>query len=177
MDEAARDAVLSVTLAQHPDAHVFASSPAGLFVALPDDLGLTAHRPLRGTRSAIDLAVPDDQMGVMEAWWKARADGAANCLVRLAAAPDRTVRMHIVDLTHRHGVFIGVLAGMSGSLPSASLDHAPVTPRMVTVRKDPAAVILAADPAVALVLGWTPAELVDADRSTWCIPTTTAGPS
>ncbi len=160
MDEAGRDAVLAAVLAQHPDAHVFATSPAGLFVPLPDGLELAAHRPILGSRSAVDLVVPDEQMTVMEAWWTARADGVANCLVRLAAAPDRTVRMHLIDLTHRFGTFIGVVTGMSGSLPPTSLDHAPVKPRMVTVRKDPAAAIIDADPAIELVLGWSAAELV-----------------
>jgi diguanylate cyclase (GGDEF)-like protein/PAS domain S-box-containing protein len=160
MDDAGRDAVLAAVLHQHPDAFVCAIAPTGLFVPLPDALPLGGHRPIEGCRSALDLVDAEEHPRVLDAWFQVRASGVANCTLHPVAAPDQAVRLYFVDMTHRYGVLVGVLTGMAGDLDTPVLTQAPIKPRMVTVRKDPAALIIDADPAIELVLGWPAADLV-----------------
>ncbi|MEV6489646.1 PAS domain-containing protein, partial [Actinoplanes sp. NPDC051633] len=159
MDEAGLDAVLAAALAQYPDAHIAAIAPTGLFVPVPPSLRLGAHRPIVGSRWAIDLVVPEDIEIVARAWGTAKAEGGANCDVHLAADPEQVARLHFIDATHTHGVFVGLITGVPGSITGGERAQVPVKPRLITVRKDPAALIIDADPAIELVLGWTAAEL------------------
>lgn len=77
------------------------------------------------------------------------------------SSPDQQVTLTFVDVTHRHGVYLGFVTGMRGDIGTAMLDHKPITPRMITVRKDATARIVAADPGIEMLLGWTPAELLE----------------
>jgi len=159
MDPAARDEVFAALIKQHPDAFVGAVSPMGLAVPLPDGLDIGGLRPIVGAQSALALVVTEDQKITVDAWQRALGQGLANCLIHPVAAPTELVRLHLVDMTHRYGVFLMFLTGLSGHPHGQSLEHEPIRPRLVTVHKDQVAVITSADPEVALVLGWTAAEL------------------
>ncbi len=160
MDRAGRDAVLAATLAQHPGAFVSAIGSTGLFVPLPAELAASGLRPIEGPASALGLVVNDDHRIVIDAWHRVVHEGVANCLVRPVAAPERQVRMYFVDITHRLGVYVGVLSGLEDHAPELTLPHEQVRPRLVSMHKDQTAVITAAGPEVEALLGWTPAELI-----------------
>ncbi|MEV4141017.1 sensor domain-containing diguanylate cyclase [Dactylosporangium sp. NPDC049742] len=157
MDAAARDAVFATVLAEHPDAFVSAVTVQGLFAPLPDELRRSGLRPLEGPSSALGLIVGEDHPAVVDAWHRAVTEGAAECLVRPRAAPGVVARMLLVDTTHRFGLYTCCITGLEGPLGALGAD--PVRPRMVTVRKDQTAVITAADPGIARLLGWTAEEL------------------
>ncbi|MGW4945978.1 diguanylate cyclase domain-containing protein [Actinoplanes sp. NPDC004185] len=159
MDPADRDEVFAALLKQHPDAFVGAISRVGLAVPLPDGLDIGGLRPIVGAQSALALVVADDQKIAVDAWQRALGQGLANCLIHPVAAPSELVRLHLLDLTHRYGVFLMFLTGLAGHPRGRSLEHEPIRPRLVTVLKDQVAVITSADAEIALVLGWTAAEL------------------
>ncbi|MEU4235970.1 sensor domain-containing diguanylate cyclase [Actinoplanes sp. NPDC026619] len=160
MGPAGRDAVFAATVAAHPGAFVAAIGPTGLFAPLPDELAATGMRPIAATQSMLGLVVTDDQVVVIEAWHRARTEGVANCLVHPVAAPDQQVRMHLIDLTHRLGVYVGVISGLEDHPTGLSAANDQVKPRLVTVRKDQTAVLADAGPEMELLLGWTREELI-----------------
>ncbi|GAA3953497.1 sensor domain-containing diguanylate cyclase [Actinoplanes auranticolor] len=159
MDPASRDEVFAGLLRHQPDAFVGAVSPMGLCVPLPAGLDVGGLRPIVGAQSALALVVPEDQMIAVDAWQRALGQGVASCLVHPVAAPAEVVRLHLLDLTHRHGVFLIFLTGLASHPEGQSLEHEPIRPRLVTVHKDQVALITSADPEIALVLGWTADEL------------------
>ncbi|WP_436534635.1 diguanylate cyclase domain-containing protein [Actinoplanes sp. HUAS TT8] len=159
IDPAGRETILAATLAEHPDAFIAAIAPTGLFVPLPAELTAGTQRPIEGPSSALGLAVAEDQRTVIEAWHRALAEGVANCVIRPIAAPDRQARLHLIDVTPRLGIFVGLLTGLQDhAAPALQLDG--VRPRLVTVHKDATSVISEAGPEITQLLGWSPAELV-----------------
>jgi diguanylate cyclase (GGDEF)-like protein/PAS domain S-box-containing protein len=159
LDPAGREAVLAATLAQHPGTFIAAIAPTGLFTDLPEELTRTGHRPIEGPRSALGLVTADDQRTVIDAWHRALNEGVANCLVHPIAAPERQVRLHIIDLTHRLGIFVGLLTGMEEH-EATLIPHQEVRPRLVVVHKDQTAVITGAGSEVGPLLGYAPDELI-----------------
>jgi diguanylate cyclase (GGDEF)-like protein/PAS domain S-box-containing protein len=160
MDKTGLDTVLAAAMAQYSEAHVTAIAPTGLFVPLPPSLKLGAdHRPIVDSRWAVDLVVPEEIQVVAGAWDTVKVEGVANCEVHLAADPDQVARLHFIDAMHSHGVFVGLVTGAAGSITGGERAQTAVKPRLVSVRKDPAALIIDADPGIELVLGWAPAEL------------------
>jgi diguanylate cyclase (GGDEF)-like protein/PAS domain S-box-containing protein len=157
LEPAGRDAVLAATLAKHPEAFVAAVSSSGLFVPLPAELAASGLRPIVGPASMLGLVLPGDQRTVIETWDQVRREGVANCLVRLLASPDQQVRLHFIDVTHRLGVYAGLISGAEEA--GLALTHDEVRPRLVTVRKNGTAVITEAGPEVTALLGWSPGEL------------------
>src|SRR5690242_14206399 len=154
---AEREAVLEATLARHPDAFIGAVAVNGLFVELPAALRERGLRPIEGPASALGLAITEDHTAIVEAWHRLLAEGVANVLFRPRARPGHTARLHLIDVADRHGVVAVIVTGMEDQ--EAVLDHEAVRPRLVTMRKDQAAVILDADPLIDRVLGWSAAEL------------------
>ncbi|GAA3338083.1 hypothetical protein GCM10020358_16860 [Amorphoplanes nipponensis] len=159
MDPAARDDVFAAMLRQHPDAFIGTVSAMGLFVPLPEGLDTGGLRPIVGAQSALALVVAEDQKIAIETWQRTLAQGLANCLIHPLAAPAELVRLHLLDMTHRYGVYVVFLTGLATHPDGRSLEAELIKPRLVTVRKDQVAVITAADEEIALVLGWTAAEL------------------
>ncbi|MGK5682163.1 diguanylate cyclase domain-containing protein [Actinoplanes sp. URMC 104] len=159
MDPADREAVLTATLARHPGAFIGAIGTSGMFVPLPDELAGAGLRPIEGPASALDLVVGADHKAVIDAWHRLLADGAADCVVHPIADPERQARLHLIDLTHRLGVHVGVISGMEDHA-AVSLTHGDVRPRMVTVHKDRNAVITAAGAEITALLGWPAGEVV-----------------
>ncbi|MCU7727803.1 sensor domain-containing diguanylate cyclase [Actinoplanes sp. KI2] len=160
IDPATRDAELASLLEAHPEAFIAAMAPSGLLVPLPEELAATGLRPIVGPKSLINLVVSHDQRTLIEAWHGALSVGLTRCEVRLLAAPDRQVRLHQFDLTHRFGVFVGVFTGLEEYVAAVALPHDVVRPRLITMRKDQVATITAAGPELADLLGWTPEEVI-----------------
>ncbi|GAA2666496.1 hypothetical protein [Actinoplanes palleronii] len=172
MDPAGRDSVLAATLAQYPGAFIGAIDAAGLFTTLPEELAAAGLRPIEGPSSALGLVIGEDHRIAVDTWHRLIAEGVANNLVRPIAAPDRQVRLHLIDMTHRLGVHVCVLSGMEDHRAGLSLPSDQVRPRLVTMYKDPTAVITEAGPEVVPLLGWSAGV-----RWTWFIPRTTTGRS
>jgi diguanylate cyclase (GGDEF)-like protein/PAS domain S-box-containing protein len=158
MDTDARDAVFAALLAEHPDAFVSAVTVQGLFAPLPQELRRTGLRPLEGPSSALGLVVGDDHPAVVDAWHRTLAEGSASCMFHPKAAPGVLARMHLIDTTHRFGLYTCWITGLEGQPEALGVDV--VRPRLVTVRKDQTAVITDADPGVVRLLGWTAEELI-----------------
>nr|BFE61179.1 hypothetical protein GCM10020063_057050 [Dactylosporangium thailandense] len=156
VDPADRDAVLEATIAQHPGAFIGAVGPTGLFVDLPEELRDAGLRPIDGPASALGLALPEDHTAIIDAWHRLLGEGVANCRFRPRSQPDRPARLHLIDVSHRYDVIVLILTDLDGV---SVLEHEEIRPRLVTMRKDPTAVILDADPQIHRVLGWSAAEL------------------
>jgi diguanylate cyclase (GGDEF)-like protein/PAS domain S-box-containing protein len=154
-----RDAVLAALVAKNPDAFVAAVGPNGLFVPMPPGLTGTGLRPIEGATSMLGLVITDDHRLVIDTWSQAVVEGAASCVVHLTAAPDRPARMHLIDLTHRFGVHLGVISG-SDLTTDLTLNPELVRPRMVTMVKSPTSVVTEVGPEILPLLGWEPAALV-----------------
>jgi diguanylate cyclase (GGDEF)-like protein/PAS domain S-box-containing protein len=159
MNPAARDEVFAAMLRKHPDDFVGTCNTMGLLVPPPEGFETGGLRHITGPQSALGLVVGDDQKIVIETWQRALTQGLANCLIHPVAAPAELVRLHLLDMTHRYGVFVIFLTGLSAHPVGDTLDHEPIRPRLVSVRKDQVAVFTAVDEEIALILGWTAAEL------------------
>lgn len=157
----ARDAVLESLLTRHPDAPVAAISDDGLFVPMPDAPRLAGRAILPG-RSGLDLVVPSDHVAVIEGWSQARATGASRVAVRLVEADGEQAEIHYVDMTHRFGVYIGILTVVGDGRRALSHLQRVVTviPKVCRVVKDKLAVVVSLDAATTLILGWTEEDLV-----------------
>jgi hypothetical protein len=104
----ARDAILASLLSRHGDAPIATITDEGLFVPPPEAPELEGRSTLPG-RSAIDLVVLPDRVRVVEAWEEALRAGASRVRVELVASGGRHADFHFVDMTHRLGVFVGLL--------------------------------------------------------------------
>ncbi|MEU4165080.1 sensor domain-containing diguanylate cyclase [Actinoplanes sp. NPDC026670] len=153
------DAVFATLVAQQPDAFVAAIGRNGLFTAMPPEIAGTGLRPIEGASSMLGLVVTDDHRVVIDTWSQALVEGAASCVIHLTAAPDRTARMHLVDLSHRYGVLLGIISG-SGLAADLTLTPELVRPRMVTMVKNPTSLVTEVGPEILPLLGWAPDELV-----------------
>ena len=102
--------------------------------------------------------IGDDHPAVVDAWHRAITEVPASCLFHPKAAPGATARMHLIDTTHRFGLYTCCITGLEGQPEALGVDA--VQPRLVTVRKDQTAVITDADPGIVRLLGWTAEELV-----------------
>jgi diguanylate cyclase (GGDEF)-like protein/PAS domain S-box-containing protein len=158
--EASRDGVFDAFVAQHPDAFVVAITPVGLFTDMPDGLRATGLRPIEADGTTLALTIPEDHQAMLDAWFRVLAEGLANCTFHPVGTPDELARMHYIDMTHRWGVFVAMVTGQSGSSARLTLEAGPIRPRMITARRDAVAKMIGVDPAVEIMLGWTPAELL-----------------
>jgi diguanylate cyclase (GGDEF)-like protein/PAS domain S-box-containing protein len=159
VDGETRDTALAALLTEYADAPVAAISADGLFVPMPASVPLIRHEVL-DARSALDLVVPADRVVVITAWERVRAAGASRTPVHLTAGGGNAV-LHFIDVTHSHGVFVGVVVAESGEVAQAAARAASaLPPRLCRVRKDELAVITSIDEATTGILGWSPEELV-----------------
>jgi diguanylate cyclase (GGDEF)-like protein/PAS domain S-box-containing protein len=155
-----RDAVLSALFDRHPDAWVVAIGSYGQFLPMPETVRLTDQRVLGGPAAGIDLVAPADRPEVIETWERAVAEGVSNCRVRLYRDAGRWVTLHIVDATHRHGVYIGVMVGFPTGEEPSGIEHAKLVPRTSVIRKDNNAILIEVDEAATAILGWSKEDLL-----------------
>lgn len=159
-DGAAIQAQFDLLLELHPEALVAAIGADGIFVPMPESIGLRDDQLLPG-RSAMDFVAADDWGVVIGAWERARAAGTAQVDVRLVTARENPATMHYLDARELHGVFIGVLLGpgIEAALSQVdSFDDAP--PRVARALKSDVAIFLEVDDATLQILGWSAAELI-----------------
>ncbi|GAA3287948.1 sensor domain-containing diguanylate cyclase [Dactylosporangium vinaceum] len=156
VEPADRDAVLQATIAHHPGAFIGAVGPTGFFVDLPEELRATGLRPIVGPTSALALALPEDHRVIIDGWQRLLSEGGATVRFRPRSRADRPAWLHMIDVSHRYGVVVVVITDLDGV---TVLEHEDIRPRLVTVRKDQAAVIIQADPQIHRVLGWSAGEL------------------
>ncbi|HVM52480.1 MAG TPA: diguanylate cyclase [Acidimicrobiales bacterium] len=159
IDDGALETAAASLLERHPDGLVAAINAEGLFVAMPHSMPLGEHHVMQA-RSALELVETPDRITVIDTWERAKEVGAANAVVRLRDGGSAV--MHLVDLRHRHGTFLGlldVIADPEGVAIDRLREHVPLPSRTVRLRKDEVAVILDADPEITEVLGWTQDDL------------------
>jgi diguanylate cyclase (GGDEF)-like protein/PAS domain S-box-containing protein len=156
----ALDLVLASLLERRPRAGVAAIGESGLFVPLPDGLPLDGHPEITGVASAFQLVRPEDHPVLVDVWEQARLHGSAGGVVHPVDDPRRQVAMHVLDLRHRFGTFIGVMVGYraGGAAPDEVEER--LRPRVCTVTKDEVAVATGCDRAATLMLGFRADELV-----------------
>jgi len=156
--EAARDTLFEALLRQYPKGWIVALDANGLFVAMPPDVPIMSQQVIERHTSMLSLVEPADRIVVINAWEQAKTVGIAGVVVRIDGETGRTCDMHFVDMTHRYGVFIGLLLNFVAGFV-APPEHPNLLPRVFMARKDRMAVPLEVDPTASLVLGWTGAEL------------------
>lgn len=163
LEPSALETIFETLLADHPDAYVTAIDPGanGFFVPMPDSIKVDGRFVLQG-RTALDLVVPSDRAVVIAAWEQARAMGAARVVVHLAAEPDASAVISIIDLRARHGVYVGVIVSEAAGRDDIfrPLDRPLMAPRIGRVTKNELATIVDVDAAMTRILGWSAEEMI-----------------
>jgi diguanylate cyclase (GGDEF)-like protein/PAS domain S-box-containing protein len=159
VDAGGRDAVLDRLVEREPTARIVAIGPDGMFVPLPDSVPDTLPRLPDGYASALELVLPADLPSVIDTWERALRTGVATVSARLLRDRDRSVALYVVDMTHRYGVYLGLVAGWEDA-PDSQAERAVIRPRLGISRKDRFGVVLHIDDALVRILGWTAAEMV-----------------
>jgi diguanylate cyclase (GGDEF)-like protein/PAS domain S-box-containing protein len=154
--------VLESLLRQHPDAWVVAIEDTGTFTAMPATLPLEGQRVIEGPANALELIAPEDHRLVVEVWGQAVQEGATNVTIHAVGAERTTIRVHVVDMTHRYGVYIGVFVGLPtvDGRPAADHETAALVPKRSQVRKDHLSRLTHVDDAASAMLGWSREELL-----------------
>jgi diguanylate cyclase (GGDEF)-like protein/PAS domain S-box-containing protein len=154
------DRVLAALVELEPSPYVYALSPVGLVVPLPEQVPVTPEQVLTEHHSALDLITPNDMNAVLVAWETCLSRGSGVATAHSAADPTREITLHFLDARARFGVFLGLVTGLQGRSRLTARPRAAMGPRVVYLRKDPRAVVLGVDEAFTLLLGWTADELV-----------------
>jgi diguanylate cyclase (GGDEF)-like protein/PAS domain S-box-containing protein len=159
------ESALLTLLERHPTALVFAILGEGVPkpVPVPDTVPTWGHEFVDAERKLMDEIIPADRVLVAKLWGQARTQGAAVANVRLVSDPDQASNLYLLDVRPQHGVMVGLYT------PGVSSDGDPIVeaarlpmlpPRVARAVKDTSAVITWVDPALSLILGWTPEELI-----------------
>ncbi len=157
IDTATRDGLLATLLLQHPGAIVSAYDGDGRPEGLPEGLHLSRH--VFSIRSPLELVAGSSQPGLFESWEQAKLLGAASLEVELVDGTRATC--HIVDMRHRHGALIGVMAGDGPMNVTKALGLEPdVMPKTGRVDKDDLAIIRYVDGRICRILGYEPSDLI-----------------
>jgi diguanylate cyclase (GGDEF)-like protein/PAS domain S-box-containing protein len=111
----------------------------------------------------MDEIVPADRAAVAKLWGQARTQGAAVISVRRVSDPENPSNLYLLDLRSRYQVMIGLFTpGFSSDgdeiVEAARLPTPP--PRLARAVKDTSAVFTWVDPALPVILGWAPEDLI-----------------
>ncbi|SDY65357.1 PAS domain S-box-containing protein/diguanylate cyclase (GGDEF) domain-containing protein [Micromonospora pattaloongensis] len=165
-----RDNALNSLLKTHPEALVSAIGTDGFRVPMPSSVGLRDEQiiPVPTDRATmLDLVVSQDALRVVTAWEQASKSGMAIGTVRTRNNPDHFLNLLLIDMRHRHGVWLGALTELSsddavpatGTALTASL-LVPLRPRTATVRKNWRGLITGIDDRATRMLGWSAEQIV-----------------
>lgn len=152
-------------LDRHPEALVAGveDSDSGhpTLVAPPPFMHLPAESAASGPL-LIDHVIAPDRAAVARMWGRARLQGAAVTLVRLADEHDRSGALYCFDLRHHHHMMVLVFVPGAADIDFLDdvLDPIAAPARLGTTTKNEAAVITSADEALTQILGWPTNELV-----------------
>jgi diguanylate cyclase (GGDEF)-like protein/PAS domain S-box-containing protein len=164
LDAETLDRMLTLVLAEHPDAIITTMRAEGVIVPVPDSMPVPQDR-VADARSGLDIVVYDATL--FAAWDRALAQGAARCQVHPVSRPDITGQNHLLDVREKHGVIVAVTAFDASEMSddvTAELSIPDIKPRFTTVRKDATSVIVRVDEAITRILGWS-AEEMEGQRS------------
>ncbi len=158
---AQREAV--ALLREHPDAVVYALSPDGLVVPVPELLGLDGHRVLEDGRSGLDFFISEDRVALVHAWLRVKDEGVAQVTARLCSNPDQWMVMRLLDLRAGPGIVLHLLWPTSDARQDqAPAAHGPLssTPRFCTRKQDREATVIECDEAYLQMFGYTSEEVI-----------------
>jgi len=163
-DDAIESALLTL-LQRHPDGAVFAISGGGVPrpVPVPRTVPLVRHEVAQGDAQLMDEVIPADRAVVAKLWGQARTQGAAVATVRRVSDPENPSNLYLLDVRHRHQVIIGLFTPGYSSEGDEIVEaaHLPTPPpRLARAVKDTSAVFTWVDPALSVILGWAPEELI-----------------
>jgi len=159
LELATLDAVIDYLLAHEPPLHALALAETALAVSMPANVPIDQANVLKGVGSTLELCLPADLTGIVEAWERARRTGGAQVVVHLRADPELPVTLHIVDARRRYGVFLGFLVGGTGQLYAEAMPVR-IRPTVCTWERNELAVIVDIDAATTAILGWTRADMI-----------------
>ncbi|MGA2930627.1 MAG: diguanylate cyclase [Acidimicrobiales bacterium] len=159
------ESALLTLLERHPDGFVFAISAEGIPkpAPVPRTVPLLRHQLVGGDVKLMDELIPADRSLVTKLWGQARTQGAAVATVRRVSDPDNPSNLYLLDVRHKYQVMIGLFTpGFSSDgdeiVEGARLPMQP--PRLARAVKDTSAVFTWVDPALSVILGWAPEELI-----------------
>jgi diguanylate cyclase (GGDEF)-like protein/PAS domain S-box-containing protein len=147
-------------LREHPNALVSALGVDARPVPVPASVPLCGQQLYQG-RSGLELVAARDQLAAIDAWQQSQTDPVVRLDVHLGFAPDQLVTIYLVDARAEHGVHLLLSVADDPELVFAAAAAHEVTTRPVAhVSKDAVSVILDADEATTLLLGWQRDDLV-----------------
>jgi diguanylate cyclase (GGDEF)-like protein/PAS domain S-box-containing protein len=160
----AGDAALATLLRERPAAVVCGLGADGRLTSLPPSVELRGQGAFERA-TALDLLVPDDQVGIPEVWRRAQVEPVIHLVVHLVARPEVDVDLFVVDARRAHGLHVVLLDPPDPGLVAASIEVVERRPRLVgRVERDVVGTFLAVDAATTSILGW-PAEALVGRRS------------
>jgi diguanylate cyclase (GGDEF)-like protein/PAS domain S-box-containing protein len=164
-----REAALEALLKRYPTALVAALAPDGFRVPMPEQVAVRAEQiiPVPDDRvTMLDLLIPGDMWTVVSVWERARTTGMAISTVHMLHEPERPLSLNFLDLTHKYGVWLGVLTEFDSSAANAPSTESgerlprPLRPRTATMRKSYTGMVTSIDERVTRMLGWTANEML-----------------
>ncbi len=146
-------------LAVYPQAAVGAMTSAGIYVPMPESIGLGEHQVLEG-RSGLDLIGTADREAVLENWDRALNFGASRCTIHPQGYDE--VILYALDLRERHGVVFTLLASTDPLAAAEPIESEPVVqrPRFATIHKNELSFLVHVDEAIQQILGWSAEEML-----------------
>jgi diguanylate cyclase (GGDEF)-like protein/PAS domain S-box-containing protein len=146
-------------LAVYPQAAVGAMTSAGIYVPMPESVGLGEHQVLEG-RSGLDLIGTEDREAVLENWDRALNFGASRCTIHPEGYDE--VILYALDLRERHGVVFTLLASSDPLAAAEPIESEPVVqrPRFATIHKNELSFLVHVDEAIRQILGWNAEEML-----------------
>ncbi|MCW3020163.1 MAG: putative signaling protein [Solirubrobacterales bacterium] len=152
-------------LREHPDAMIFAQSPDGLVVPVPESLGMESFAVLATDwRTGSDLCVAEDRMTIVNAWIRLKREGVAEARARMRPNPAQWWVVRMLDLRNTHGVVLSVLwptsEGRSDTEPAPAETPGSTTPRFGTRKQDEEGNVIECDEAYLHMFGYSTEEVV-----------------
>jgi diguanylate cyclase (GGDEF)-like protein/PAS domain S-box-containing protein len=146
-------------LAVYPQTAVGAMTSAGIYVPMPESIGLGEHQVLEG-RSGLDLIGTEDREAVLENWDRALNYGASRCTIHPEGYEE--VILYALDLRERHGIVFTLLASSNPLAAAEPIESEPVVqrPRFATIHKNELSFLVHVDDAVRQILGWEAEEML-----------------
>ena len=157
LDDDARERTLAAVLEQHPHALVSGLDGDGRVVDLPSSIRHVTPAP--GLHTALDLVEAGSRAIAYDVSNRAKTLGSASAPIVLVGGVRATC--WVVDMRHRHGVLVAVVAAASGAeLPTNRPESPTIIPRSGRIDKDEVAIIRFADDRLCRILGYSTEELV-----------------
>jgi diguanylate cyclase (GGDEF)-like protein/PAS domain S-box-containing protein len=155
----ALEQTLRSLLAVYPQAPVGAMTSAGIYVSMPESIGLGEHVVLEG-RSGIDLIGTEDREAVLENWDRALNFGASRCTIHPEGYDE--VILYALDLRERHGIIFTLLASSNPLAAAEPIESERVVqrPRFATIHKNELSFLVYVDEAIQQILGWKSEEML-----------------